>query len=372
MSRMLRTLHVETGMHILGGPMQVLYLVKGIRERGHEALLVLPKGSAICEHARTLGLDVAEIPFRGDLDLTLIPRLCRLVRTHKPDVVHLHSRRGADLLGGIAARRSRVPAVILSRRVDNPVKRGMLSRLKYGRLCDHIIAISHGIVRALIEGGVDPQKITCVHSATDVKAYQKSGREDEVRSELGIGPEELVVAIAAQLIERKGHRFLFQAVPEILRSSPNTKFLILGEGALESGLKGLASELGIAEHTIFAGFRNDMPDILSIVDVLVHPATMEGLGVAILQAMAAGIPVVASGVGGIPEAVRDGVNGFLVPPRDSEAIAAGVMRLLNDPHLRRDFGEAGRLIAEEEFSVEAMVKGVLEVYHRVLGTESPA
>jgi len=366
----LRTLHVETGMHSLGGPAQVVYLMTGLRDRGHEARLVCPKGSSVSRHAMAAGLDVVTVPLRTDLDVSFVLRLYRTIRRMNPDLVHLHSRRGADIMGGVAARLARVPAVILSRRIDNPVRRGPLSKLKYGTLCDRIITISDAVTNALLEGGVDPAKITRVRSAVDAKAYkvEPNGR---FRKALGVRPETHVIGIVGQLIERKGHRYLLDAMPAILDKFPDTVLVALGQGPLLSHLRNHANSLKIEQNVMFVGFRNDMPHILRELDVLVHPATMEGLGVAVLQAMAAELPVVATAAGGMPEAVQDSVSGILVPPRDAGALSDAVIRLLAAPELRRAMGAAGRRIVEEQFSVDGMVEGILAVYRTALKIEEP-
>lgn len=368
----LRTLHVETGMHSLGGPAQVVYLMTGLRERGHEAVLVCPKGSSVSRHASDAGLEVIAVPLITDLDFRFVLRLYRIIKRVKPDLVHLHSRRGADIMGGLAARTAKTQAIILSRRIDNPIRRGLLSMIKYGALCDRIIAVSGGVKNALIQGGVDPGKITVVHSVADAKKYQKKGSEAKVRAEFGLDKNANVIAVIAQLIERKGHRFLFQAAPKILEVFPNTHFLVLGEGRLENDLRQLAASLGIRDKVIFAGFRNNIGELLSITTILVHPATMEGFANCVLQAMAAEVPAVVTEVGGMPESVKDGVNGIVIPPRDVEALANSVIKLLGDPELRAKMGSEGKRIVEEQFSVDGMVEGVLSVYKSVLPREAIA
>jgi len=362
-----RTLHVETGMHSLGGPAQVVYLMTGLRDRGHEAVLVCPRGSSVSRHALDAGLDVIAVPLTTDLDLSFVFRLYMIIKRVRPDIVHLHSRRGADIMGGLAARAAKTPAIILSRRIDNPVRRGFLPKIKYGCLCDRIIAVSGGVRNALVEGGVDSDKITIVHSVADAKKYQKKGSEAKVRAEFGLDDSANVIAVIAQLIERKGHRFLLQAAPKILEAFPNTHFLILGEGRLENDLCQLAASLGIQDKVIFAGFRNNIGELLSITTVLVHPATMEGFANCVLQAMAAEVPAVVTAVGGMPESVHDGVNGLLIPPKDVGALAKSVLKLLGDPDLRAKMGSEGKRIVEEQFSVDGMVEGVLAVYRSVLG-----
>jgi len=367
----IRTLHVETGMHSLGGPAQVIYLITGLRDRGHDARLVCPKGSSVSRHAAEAGLDVITVPLWTDLDASFVFRLYRIIKRTKPDIVHLHSRRGADIMGGVAARLAHAPAIVLSRRIDNPIRRGLLSKLKYGSLCDRIIAISDAVTSALLEGGVNPTKITRVRSAVDAKAYElnPNGR---FRRALGIPAGKHVIGIVGQLIERKGHRYLLDAMPAILERFPDTVLVALGHGPLLARLRHHAKSLGIEQDVMFVGFRNDMPHILRELDVLVHPATMEGLGVAVLQAMAAELPVVTTAAGGMPEAVQDGVSGILVPPRGVEALSDAVIRLLAAPELRRTMGAAGRRIVEEQFSVDGMVEGILSVYRSALGLPRPS
>lgn len=349
----------------------MVYLMVGLKDRGHEVVLVCPDGSAIAENAAAAGIEVVPVPLRSDFDLTFICRLHRIIRRRKPDVVHLHSRRGADVLGGIAARTARAPAVILSRRIDNPVRPGFLTRLKYGVLCDRIITISQAIRDVLLDGGVDSSKIACVHSVVDSAQYDVD-RDPNLRAELGVPGDSPLIGIVAQLIERKGHRYLLEAMPRIIEAYPDTRLIVLGAGPLADVLKRQAETLGVADGVVFAGFRNDMPQVFRELDVLVHPALMEGLGVAILQAMAAGVPVVASPVGGIPEAVQDGVTGIHVPPANPEAVAEAVCRLLGDPALRARMGAAGRAFVEREFSPARMVEGVLSVYRSVLDAKGAA
>jgi glycosyltransferase involved in cell wall biosynthesis len=325
---------------------------------------VCPEGSAIAEAARERGLRVRPVPIGGDADAGFVRRLRNILREENADLVHLHSRRGADVLGGLAARLAGVPAV-LSRRVDNPEPRWVVA-LKY-RLYAHVITISEGIRRVLLSEGLAPEKVTCVPSAVDTERYSPGGDREWFRREFGLAEDEPVVGMAAQFIPRKGHRVLMDAAPVILARHPRTRFLLFGQGPEESAVREYAAAVGLGDRVVFAGFRDDMPRILPCLDVLAHPATMEGLGVALLQAAACGVPVVASRVGGIPEAVRDDVNGILVAPGDSDALAEAVSRLLADPALARQLAEGGPELVRRCFSIPAMVDGNHRVYLMLTG-----
>jgi glycosyltransferase involved in cell wall biosynthesis len=355
-------LHVETGRHLYGGALQVLYLLQGLAERGCSNVLVCPEDSAIADAARDI-VRVRPVRAGGDLDLRLPFRLRRIAREERPDLIHLHSRRGADVLGGIAGRLAGLP-VVLSRRVDNPEARGWV-RWKY-RLFDAVIAISTGIRDLLEAEGVPAEKIRCVPSAVDTDRYRPGSDRARLAAEFDLPEGSPAVGMVAQFIPRKGHHCLLDSIPAILEKHPGARFLLFGRGPLEDEIRTRIDRGDLTASVQLAGFRDDLDRLLPGLDLLVHPAEMEGLGVALLQAAACGVPVVATTAGGIPDIVRDGVNGILVPPRDSRALASAVSLLLSDPSRARAFGKAGRSIAETDFSIAGMVEGNLEVYRSVL------
>lgn len=361
----MRVLHVESGMHLYGGAKQVVFITQGLSKKGVENLLVCPEGSGIAGAAKGHA-EVIECKMRGDLDIPFVFKLMGIIKDKKPDIVHLHSRRGADILGGIAAKLSGVPC-ILSRRVDNPENRVAVA-LKY-RLFDRIITISQGIKEVLVSEGVEPSKIRCVRSAVDTGSYEREYDKGAFRREFGFEEDSFVIGVIAQLIERKGHRFLLNIAPKLLKRHPNLKILFFGKGPLRDELEKQIEKRGLLESVYLAGFRDDMSEIIGCLDMVVHPALMEGLGVSLLQASSAGVPIVAFRAGGIPEAVREGVNGFLVEPKDEEALFLKIDALLEDKALRAKISENARKFAKEEFGIDAMVEGNLAVYREILTQE---
>lgn len=361
----MKILHVESGRHLYGGALQVVFLLRGLQARGDENLLACPPGSAIAEAAGPYAR-VHEIPMGGDLDLKLVRHLRRLIRSERPDLIHLHSRRGSDLWGGIAARLEGTP-VVLSRRVDNPEPRWLV-RIKY-RLYGRVITISERIRDVLIGEGVEPARTVCVHSAVDTEQYRPGcPHRSEFLDRFGLAADERVVAMAAQFIPRKGHRTLLDALPEILCRHPRARFLLFGRGPQKERIGRLVRERDLQDRVVLAGFADDLHRVLPCVDLLVHPASLEGLGVVLLQASACGVPIVAAHAGGIPEVVRHGTNGMLVEPGDSAGLAQAVTRLLDEPDLRTAYGTAGVCIAREHFSLAAMAAGNRRVYLDVLNS----
>jgi glycosyltransferase involved in cell wall biosynthesis len=327
-----------------------------------ENILVCPAGSDICRAAVPYA-EVRAMPMKGELDLPFGLRLVRLIKACRPDVIHVHSRRGADLWGAMAARCRHVPAVV-TRRVDNP-EPALMARVKY-RFYDRIVTISEGIRRVLLSEGIPKDKIVCVPSGVDYRRYAQPCDKHWFRREFGLLPAHRTIAMIAQFIPRKGHRLLIEAARHILVSCPEARFLLFGMGPLEKEIQWSCEHKGIADKVIFCGFRNDLDRILPCLDLVIHPAEMEGLGVSLLQAAAAGVPIVASRVGGIPEIVQDGVNGYLIDVGDRRAIMRRIIELLADPEKARRFGSSGRMIVRSRFSIDAMVKGNLAVYREML------
>ena len=356
-------LHVETGRHLYGGPQQVLYLMSALQARGHEGTLVCPPGSGIDAAARQAELTVRNLFCAGDIDLPFAYRLTNFIRELKPDLVHCHSRRGADVLGGLAASFADVPAVV-SRRVDNTEMR-LTAALRY-RPFEKIIAISEAVADVLADRGVEPGRIVVIRDAVDAATFDRPADCPAFRREFRIPDSSMVIAAAGQLIERKGHRFLLDAVARLAKQHPALSVIIFGEGPLETELREQALTLGLGENVQFAGFYGNLDALFSCFDVFVHPALAEGLGVVTLKAAAAGVPVVGFRAGGLSEAVVHEETGLLVPPEDVDGLARAIGSLLTDPERRRRLGEAGRRRMQSEFSVDTMADEHLALYGSIL------
>jgi glycosyltransferase involved in cell wall biosynthesis len=359
----MRVLHLESGRHMYGGARQVLYLVAGLEQKGVESILAVPERSELGRMAAPFATKVRYMPMRGDLDLALAFRLRALIRETGPDLLHVHSRRGADFWGGVAARQAGIPAV-LSRRVDNP-EHPWLVAMKY-RLYRRIVTISEGIREVLLSEGVPADQVTCVRSAVRAAEYQHPCERSAFRRELGLPDSAIIAGMLAQLIQRKGHRHLVEALPRVIERHPELHVVLFGQGPLRNALEQAATAAHLQGHVHFLGFRDDLPRLLTCLDLIVHPADIEGLGVSLLQGAAAGIPLIGTRTGGIPEIVRDEETGILIRPGDVPALSAAICRLLENPDLRRRLGEGGRKLVETEFDVQTMVDGNLAVYHSVL------
>jgi len=357
----LHILHIETGRHLYGGGLQVIWLLEGLSKLGYRNSLVCAHGSAISSKATSYAT-VHQIPIHGEMDPRLLLSLLRIIRKERPQLIHVHSRRGADVWGGLAAKFLRTAAVV-TRRVDNP-EPPLLARLKYG-LFARVITISEAILRVLTAEGISQNKLVCVPSAVDPRPYQHPCEKEWFRKEFKLDAATRAIGVIAQLIPRKGHRDVIDAAPKILNAFPQARVLFFGQGPLRPHLQELSRRKGLADNIIFAGFRNDLERILPCLSAVVHPATMEGLGVSLLQAAAAGVPIIATNRGGIPEIVHHGENGYLLEPGDVNGITDAVVSLLKNQEKAAQFGRSGRNRVEARFSVASMVAGNISVYQQI-------
>ena len=359
----MKILHVETGRHLYGGPQQVIYLLKALAELGHDNILVCPPGSGIDGAARAAGIHVRNLFCAGDLDLPFAYRLKQFLEEARPDIVHCHSRRGADMLGGLAASFVNIPAVV-SRRVDNTEMR-LVAAVRY-RPFKRIIAISEAIAAVLRDHGVEDERLVVIRSAVDAGAFDTEPDRAAFNDAFGLGDDYFVIGAAGQLIPRKGHRYLLQAIADLRDRYPNLRLVLFGEGYLNNQLRAQAASLGLGEVVQFAGFRNDLDDFLACFDLFAQPSLAEGLGVAALKASAAGVPVIGFSAGGMTEAVAHGETGILVPPGDIEALGNAIAGLIDDDGQRAALGAAGRERMQKEFSIATMASRHVGLYEEVL------
>jgi len=358
----MKTIHIDLGRHLYGGGRQVVHLLEGLAALPGEPVLVCREGSELSRAVRNPAVRVRTLPFGGDLDLAWTGRLRRLIREEKPDLLHVHSRIGG-FLTALAGKLENIP-MVHSRRVDNPPH---WIDLKFRfPLFRRIVTISEGIRQVMLAHGVPEAQLVCVPSAVDTGHYQPGGERGAFRRELGLTEDCVLIGVVAQMIPRKGHEVLFDALPAVLARHPAIQVLLFGKGPLEPELRRMVQTRGLESKVMFAGYRIDMHRVIPCLDVVAHPAWMEGLGVALLETAACGVPLVAARAGGMPEIVHPGVNGYLIEPGDSRALTGYLLDLLDHPDRRREFGEAGRRLVVERFSVERMVAGNYAVYQEAL------
>ena len=359
----MRSLHIDTARTWRGGQNQVRLTVAGLAAAGHEVLLLARRDGQLLRRATDQSLPVEAFDPRSEFDVQAAWQVGAVLDRFNPEVLHAHDPMAISLAAmALRMRRGRPdpPLVVASRRVDFHLKRHAFSRWKYGHV-DVFIAASRFIGTILEQDGISADRIEVVHDGVDVDAIESVPPVD-AHAALWIPHGAPLVGNVAALAPHKGQRHLVAAAALVVRELPDVRFAIVGEGELQEALESQIKTLGLGHHVSLTGFRPDALALMKSFDLFVMSSVTEGLGSAILEAMACARAVVASETGGIPEAVAHGTTGLLVPPHDEAALAVAILRLIREPERRAEFGRAGRARVAREFSVEQLVAGTARVY----------
>ncbi len=382
----------------MSGRIRILYLIGSLERGGTEGQLAelvvrLPRDRfdpTICclnatgphaDRVTAAGVTVENLRF-GDLQhpfriraehpVAGLVRLLRAIRRARPHILHAQLFL-AYVLGAIAARLTGVPHVIAGRRSLLEFRKAIPAPLRLvDRMCstpmtDLFVANSEAVREETIRvERIPAEKILVIHNGLDLSRFEGRSKAVE-RARLGVPADAPVVAVVANLIHYKGHRWFLEAWAEIAAQVPGAVALLAGDGPLRAELEDEARRLGVDRSVRFLGRCHDVEGVLAAADLFVHPSLEEGFSNAILEAMGASLPVVATRVGGVPEAVEDGVTGVLVPPRDAPALARATIGVLTDPARAAAFGAAGRRRVEQEFSLSRMVARYEQVYIDMVG-----
>jgi glycosyltransferase involved in cell wall biosynthesis len=353
-----------------GAERQLLYLVEGIA-RLADVTVVSLSGSDVAlrpEFDRLAGVQTVLCPKRPGLDPMLIPRLVAILRRERPAIVHTYLRT-AGYWGRVAACLAGVPIRISSER-NIEIERGGLANLLdriLSSVTDRVVVNAATIQDYLISTeGLDSARIEVIHNGVPVSQALLEPDARTVRSELGLGEAEHLVAFIGRLAPQKNPGLFLEMAAAVLRSGLKCGFLLVGDGPLRVTLTDQAHTLGIQEAVRFTGARNDVPRILSVIDLLVLTSDWEGLPNVILEALAAGVPAVATNVGGVRELLADGVTGYVVSPQDLSALVNRVIGMLNEKGFRAECGRRGQEYVQSHFSISAMIDRTVALYNTVL------
>jgi len=358
------SLHIDTARTWRGGQNQVLTTLMGLRALGHRTMLVAHSDGELRQRAAE-GLDLIPLAPKTEMDLSAAWRLARILKQLKPDIIHAHDPHGVAMAAIALSMSTQVakPPLVAARRVDFHLRGNSLSRWKY-RQVDCFICASEAIRQMLVGDGVPSARTVTVHEGIDIERVERAEHAN-LHADFWLPHQAPIVGNVAALVPHKGQRHLIDAAKIVVQQVPDARFVIAGEGELRPALERQIKDYHLEKHVRLAGFRPDVLSVHKAFDIFVMSSVTEGLGTSLLDAMAAGKPIVGTRTGGIPEVVANDETGLLVPPRDHEALAEAIIRLLNDAELRRGMGEAGRARARALFSAERMVQNTLNTYQRV-------
>ncbi len=380
----LRILHIHTLPVVSGSGINTFLTMEGSRRQGAQVALACAPGGRLEDLVRNRGMRFHAIrnfvsPVSPVRDLNALGQLVRLLRRERFDLVHTHNSKGG-FLGRLAARMAGVPLVVHT--VHGFAFHGQESRLRRqlfvwlerlaARWCHRMIAISQPMIDwAHCEGIADRQRIAKIYSGIELERFREAAEDPALKRQLGIRQGRVVIGMVSKLWKGKGHHVLIEAASRLESQGLPFQILIVGEGDLEADLKAMVKRRGLDERVCFTGFRSDIPQVTAQIDIGCLPSFYEGMGRVALESMAAGKPMVASAVGGLPELVQDGLTGFLVPVGDPIALADRLQSLISDPALRRKMGEEGARRADEQFSSQRMIDQIHQVYRQLLLESGP-
>ena len=367
-ARPLRVLGVDPERGFAGGETQVLGLTLALKRAGHTAHLACDPNGTLIQRAQREGVTCIPLAIRNAVDVLAGLHLRRIVAGGDYDIVHFHTSRAhamAPFIGRALAAR------VVTRRMDYPPNR-LFAPWLYNHAVDGIAAISAGVADALVSSGVERDRITIIPSGVDCDRFRPASVEErrDARRRLGLSENAFVIGSVGMLEPRKGHGFLIEAFASVAKNPPRPDLdlacVIAGGGSERSELESQAARSGPRERVIFAGKVADSRGVLDALDLFVLPSLREGLGVALLEAMACGLPSIVSRTGGAAEAIEDGVSGLLAEPGDAQSIAMALCSLMRDDAMRIAMGAAARKRAMVNFSMEGMAEATLALYRRVL------
>jgi glycosyltransferase involved in cell wall biosynthesis len=376
----------------IGGPaIHVVLLTAGLDRQRFQTLLVSgrenPGEGSMLDYALARGVRPLLMPeivgdfSLGPREIKALIQLARLMGQERPDVVHTHTAK-AGFLGRLAARLAGVPVIVhtfhghVLHSYYGPAKNQLLQRMErlLARITDGLIAVSDQVKQDLVAYGVAPAaKIQMVPLGLELDGFlNATAVAGAFRRELALNADERLVGIVGRLFPIKNHRLFLEAAALVVQQEPSVRFVIIGDGVLRPELEQQAQVLGIPERVIFTGWRRDLAPIYADLDVLAVTSKNEGTPVSAIEAMAAGCPVVATRVGGLPDLICDGETGCLVPPGDARALATAILRLLRDHQTARRLGQTAQTIARERYAVPRLIGDLERLYLDLLARKGAA
>lgn len=366
--RKLTILHTESSTGWAGQEMRIILEAREMKKQGHRIILAIQPESGIIPAIDHGGFEKETLKMGKKYFIVSIIHLLRIISKYNADIVNTHSS-WDSWIASIAARVSRrKPIILRTRHLSTPVSKGLLSRIVYQYLPRIVITTGDSIRDALINiNHFSGDKIVSIPTGVDLDVFYPRPVNSILREKLGISQGEKAIGVIAALRSWKGHDYLFEAIKLLIDAGRDIRLVVAGDGPRYGHLVKKASSSGIKGRVLFLGYRDDIPDILSVLDAVVLPSyANEGVPQSILQAMAMEKPVVACNAGAISEIVHDGRTGILVEPRDPLAISSGIASVLDDNELAKTITANARRLVESKYSLKHMVDKIEKLYNGLM------
>jgi glycosyltransferase involved in cell wall biosynthesis len=369
----IRVLHVIGGGELGGAEMHILNLLTHLDRERFEVRLCCLFPEPFVQVARANGITTDAIVMRHKLNIGIVDKLTELIRERQIDIVHTHGVR-ANLIGRLAAKFAGLKHIVTTVHsvleqdypsfFDRQVNR-LMERITINSV-EKFVTVSDLLKRDLVSHGIPAAKINTIYNGVNLNTFRQECVTGDVRAELGLRAEVPVIGMVARFHPVKGHRFFLEAAQAILQVRPDCRFLLVGSGQYRPEIEALVKQLDLGEQVVFTGYREDIVNILNILDVLVISSLSEGFGLTAIEAMAMQVPVVAARVGGLQEIIKNGDNGVLVPPANGQAIARAILDLLDNPEIGNAITARALEYVGENFSVEKMTANTEGLYSKLV------
>lgn len=350
----MKILHVMASTGIGGAEKHLLDLCRQQRVAGLQVHVALPQMNGALSHAlQSQGIEFTTIRKGGRFHPLALWSLHKVIQQVQPDLVHAHMLKSAAMVGHA---NRRIPCVATAH--------NMVKHTGPFRHCQHVICVSEMVQDSLCKLGYPRGKTIVVHNAVDTQAFS-TARRDEIRQPLH-WEAYLVVLCVARLVPAKGQTYAIEALQALIPQLPNIKLILVGEGPEREHLQQQALKSGVMDHLSLLGSRTDVADLLAAADIYLQPSIKEGFCIAFLEAMATGLACIGTQTGAIPTMLESGVNGILIPPASSAAIANAILSIAHDTDRRSAYAQAAKITAQSRFSPAKQVQDTLAVYQRVV------
>jgi glycosyltransferase involved in cell wall biosynthesis len=373
-----KLLFIIDNLQFGGGERVFAQIINGLPPEKYEIFLASKPSDEFYQAIHNNRVRFFPINFSKRINLPLIPKLSKIIKENKIEIVHGQGARAefyarlANRLAGSAKYISTIAMPVDGFDVGSLRKKSYrLFDSQSERFVDRFLVVSDMLKNMMINGhGIRPENVVRIYNGIELDHYSpinKDSQRNKIIDESGLDQNTILIGAIGRLVWQKGFEYLIESIPLTVKDLPNLRILLIGDGPLRERLGALAERLDVTSNVIFAGFRSDIKEILSSIDILVIPSLLEGFPVITLEGMAMAKPIIATNIDGIKEQIIDGKSGILIPPRDPNAIANAIIKLTNNKNLAENIGLAARKRVEEEFTVGKMVAETEKVYSSVLG-----
>lgn len=367
----MKILHVSTPTSWRGGEQQAAYLAMALKASGIDQIILSPDQSILSTKMQAASIPVETFSSRGILNLTLARHIAKLCRGKNIDIIHCHDSHAHSAAVIAASVFNNSTPIIISRRVDFPVSGNFMSKLKYNHpSVKRILCVSEMIKTITTPAIKDPSRLTVVYSGIDLTRYNTPNTDRKLMTELNLAPSVKLVGNISALADHKDYPTFLLTAAAICKEYDDIHFIIAGIGPEEEKIKSIILKQNLGAKVHLLGFREDVVQVMQSLDVFLMTSITEGLGTIVLDAFAAGIPVVATRAGGIPEMVVNGVTGLLSDPGDVIGLKNSTLRILHDPALRKQLTD-NALSRVQDFSFQATAEKTLDVYRAIMQYVGP-